>query len=75
AFLGGGPPPSLGGGSGGVSWRAALGAGGPGIDLSALTSAQLTARLEQLRALGRPVTLQDLQTIMPEVFVGGAGDQ
>ncbi|MCE2966166.1 MAG: GC-type dockerin domain-anchored protein [Phycisphaerales bacterium] len=75
AFFVGCSPSSLGGGSGGESMLAALGAGGQGIDLSALTSAQLTARLEQLRALGRPVTLQDLQTIMPEVFVGGAGDQ
>ncbi len=75
AFFDGCSSSALAGGSGGESMLAALGAGGQGIDLSALTSAQLTARLEQLRALGRPVTLQDLQTIMPEVFVGGAGDQ
>lgn len=73
AFFDGCSSSALGGGSGGESMLAALGAGGQGIDLSALTSAQLTARLEQLRALGRPVTLQDLQTIMPEIFVGGAG--
>ena len=48
-------------------------AGGQAINLSALTSAELSARLEQLRGLGRPITLQDVQTIMPEIFVGGAG--
>ena len=73
AFFLGCSSSSLVGGSGGESMLAALGAGGQGINLSALTSAELSARLEQLRALGRPITLQDVQTIMPEVFVGGAG--
>ena len=72
AFFNGCSSSALGGGE---SMLAALSAtaGGQAINLSALTSAELSARLEQLRALGRPITLQDVQTIMPEIFVGGAG--
>ncbi len=46
---------------------------GESVNLAALTPQELSQRLEQLRALGRPITVEDVRQVMPEVFVGGLG--